>query len=70
MYVNKHCVFHRSKSKTIHGSAPVQIIIYLSNTKGVSTLLTHIDYFLQLYLTISISLLAFVIVYAHHFIHI
>ena len=28
MYVNKHCVFHCSKSKTIHGSTPVQIIIY------------------------------------------
>jgi hypothetical protein len=33
-------------SKTIHGSAPVQIIIYLSITKGLCTLLTHIDYFL------------------------
>ena len=23
MYVNKHCVFHCSKSKTIHGDTPV-----------------------------------------------
>jgi hypothetical protein len=46
MYVNKHCVFHCSKSKTIHGSASVQIIIYLSITKGLCTLLTHINYFL------------------------
>ena len=23
MYVNKHCVFHCSKSKTIHGGTPV-----------------------------------------------
>ena len=29
MYVNKHCVFHCSKSKIIHG---LQIIIYLSIT--------------------------------------
>ena len=29
MYVNKHCVFHCSKSKTVHDSTPVQIIIYI-----------------------------------------
>ena len=28
MYVNKHCVFHCSKSKTIHGGTSVQTIIY------------------------------------------
>ena len=72
MYVNKHCVFHCSKSKTIHGGTPVQTIMYISITKGVCTLtiITHIDYFLELYLMISISLLAFVIVYVHQFIHI
>jgi hypothetical protein len=32
MYVNKHCVFHCSKSKIIHGRTPLQIIIYLSIT--------------------------------------
>ena len=46
MHVNKHCVFHCSKSKTIHGSTPVQIIIYLSVTKGLCTLITQIDYVL------------------------
>ena len=28
MYVNKHCVFHCIKSKTIHGSTPVQYHVY------------------------------------------
>jgi hypothetical protein len=70
MYVNKHCIFHCSKSKTIPGSTPVQSIIYLSITKGLCTLIAHIDYFLKFYLMISISLLAFVIVYVHHFTHI
>ena len=45
MYVNTHSVFHCSKSKTIYGSTPVQIIIHLSITKGLCTLITHIDYF-------------------------
>jgi hypothetical protein len=27
-YLNKHCVFHCSKSKTIHGGTSVQTIIY------------------------------------------
>jgi hypothetical protein len=35
-----------SKSKTIHGSKPVQTILYISITKGLCTLITHIDYFL------------------------
>jgi hypothetical protein len=26
--INKHCVFYCSKSKTIHGGTPVQIIVY------------------------------------------
>ena len=64
MNVNKHRVFYCSKSKTIHGG------MYISITKGLCTLITHIDYFLQLYLMISISLLAFFIVYVHHFIYI
>ena len=38
MYVNKHCVFHCIKSKTIHGSTPVQTIMYISITKGLCTL--------------------------------
>jgi hypothetical protein len=48
MYVNKHCVFHCSKSKTIHGGTPVQTIMYISITKGVCTLtvIAHINYFL------------------------
>ena len=46
MYVNKHCFFHCSKSKTIHGGTPVQTIMYISITKGLCTLITHIDYFL------------------------
>jgi hypothetical protein len=46
MYVNKHCVFYCSKSNTIHGGTPVQTIMYISITKGVYTLITHIDYFL------------------------
>jgi hypothetical protein len=46
------------------------MIIYLRITKGLCALITHIDYFVSLYLMISISLLAFVIVYLHHFIHI
>jgi hypothetical protein len=46
MYVNKHCVFYCSKSKTIHGGTPVKIIMYISITKGLCTLITHIDYFL------------------------
>ena len=33
--------FYCSKSKTIHGSTPVQIIIYLSMAKGLCTLMTH-----------------------------
>jgi hypothetical protein len=45
MYVNKHCVFHCSKSKTIHGGTPVQTIMYISITKGLCTLITHINYF-------------------------
>jgi hypothetical protein len=32
MSVYKHCVFHCSNSKSIHGSTPVQILIYLSIT--------------------------------------
>jgi hypothetical protein len=70
IYASKHCVFHCSKSKTIHGGTPVQTIMYISSTKGLCTLITHIDYLLYLYLMISISLLAFFIVYVHHFIHI
>ena len=46
MYVNKHCVFYCSKPKTIHGGTPVQTIMYISITKGLYTLITHIDYFL------------------------
>ena len=46
MYVNKHRVFYCSKSKTIHGGTPVQTIMYISITKGLCTLITHIDYFL------------------------
>jgi hypothetical protein len=41
MYVNKHCVFYCSKSKTIHGGTPVQIIMYISITKGLRTLIKH-----------------------------
>jgi hypothetical protein len=48
MYVNKHCVFYCGKSKTIHGGTPVQTIMYISITKGLCTLITHIDYFLEL----------------------
>ena len=44
--INKHCVFYCSKSKTIHGGTPVQIIVYISITEGLCTLITHIDYFL------------------------
>jgi hypothetical protein len=39
MYVNKHCAFHCIKSKTIHGSTPVQTIMYISITKGLCTLI-------------------------------
>jgi hypothetical protein len=46
MYVNKHCVFYCSKFKTIHGGTPVQIIMYISITKGLCTLITHINYVL------------------------
>ena len=46
MYVNKHCVFYCNKSKAIHGGTPVQTIMYISITKGLCTLITHIDYFL------------------------
>jgi hypothetical protein len=46
MYVNKQCVFYCSKSKTIHGGTPVQTIMYISITKGLCTLITHISYFL------------------------
>jgi hypothetical protein len=42
----RHCVFHCSKSKTIHGGTPVQTIMYISITKGLCALITHIDYFL------------------------
>jgi hypothetical protein len=42
----KHRVFYCSKSKTIHGGTPVQTIMYISITKGLCTLITHIDYFL------------------------
>ena len=45
MYVNKHCVFHCIKSKTIHGSTPVQTIMYISITKGLCALIKHIDSF-------------------------
>ena len=45
MYVDKHCVFYCSKSKTIHGGTPVQNIMYISTTNGLCTLITHIDYF-------------------------
>ena len=45
MYVNKHRVFHCSKSKAIHGGTPVQTIMYISITKGLCTLIAHIDYF-------------------------
>jgi hypothetical protein len=38
-------VFYCSKSKTIHGGTPVQTIMYISITKGLCTLITHIDYF-------------------------
>jgi hypothetical protein len=48
MYVNKHCVFYCSKSKTIHGGTPVQTIMYINITKGLCTLITHLDYFLVL----------------------
>jgi hypothetical protein len=34
IYVNKHCVFNCSKSKTINGGTPVQNIMYISITKG------------------------------------
>ena len=44
MYVNKHCVFHCSKFKTIHGSTLVQTIMYISITKDLCTLITYIDY--------------------------
>jgi hypothetical protein len=43
MYVNKHRVFYCSKSKTSHGGTPVQIIMYISITKGLCTLITHIE---------------------------
>ena len=46
MYVNKQCDFYCSKSKTIHGGTPVQTIMYISITKGLCTLITHINYFL------------------------
>jgi hypothetical protein len=52
--VNKHCVFHCSKSKTIHGGTPVQNIMYMSITKGVCTLITHINYFFYLYITVVV----------------
>jgi hypothetical protein len=70
MYVNKHCVCYCSKSKAIHDDTPVQTIMYTSIAKRLCTLITHIDNFLLLYLMISISLLAFFIVYVHHFIYI
>jgi hypothetical protein len=41
MYLNKHCIFHCSKSKTIHGGTSVQTIIYISITKGLCTLNTY-----------------------------
>jgi magnesium-transporting ATPase (P-type) len=34
MYVNKHRAFYCSKSKTIHGGTPVQIIMYINYYKG------------------------------------
>jgi Sec7-like guanine-nucleotide exchange factor len=34
-----------SKSKTIPGSTPVYIVIYISIAKGLCALITHIDYF-------------------------
>jgi hypothetical protein len=37
--------WHTVKSKSMHGRTPVQSIIYLSITKGLCTLITHIDYF-------------------------
>ena len=45
MYINKHCIFQCSKSKTIHGSTTVYITIYLSIIKGVCALISHIGYF-------------------------
>jgi hypothetical protein len=39
MYLNKHCIFHCSKSKTIHGGTSVQTIIYISITKGLCSMI-------------------------------
>jgi hypothetical protein len=55
MYVNKHCVFHCSKSKTIHGGTPVQTIMYISITKGLfdiqaTTKSKYYDHIVLLYL--------------------
>jgi hypothetical protein len=44
MYVNKYCVFHCSKSKTIHGGTPVQTIMYITITKGLCTLTTFYSF--------------------------
>jgi hypothetical protein len=46
--INKHCGFYCSKSKTIHGGTPVQIIVYISITKGLCTLITHLGIHLHL----------------------
>jgi len=45
MCINKHCTVHCNKFKSIHGSTPVYIIIYLSIIKGLCALISHIDYF-------------------------
>jgi hypothetical protein len=45
--VNKQCVFHCSKSKTIHGGTPVQTIMYISITKGLCTLKGNFAIFLH-----------------------
>jgi hypothetical protein len=45
MCINKHCTVHCNKSKSIHGSTPVYIIIYLRIIKGLCALILHIDYF-------------------------
>jgi hypothetical protein len=43
---NSTCFTCGCKSKTIQGGTLVQTITHISITKGVSTLITHIDYFL------------------------
>jgi hypothetical protein len=70
IYIYKLCVVHSSKSKTIPGSTPEYIIIYLSITKGLCALFSHLDYFFIALFADFKLIITFAIIYVHHFIHI